>query len=138
MILRIEYGSVQVDDYMELHDERIQKVIKIMKIKKWHFIRYVPNREDIHHNYCILPVWDIPETTQKPQKIGAYVFNFSLVEEKSLLEDTEFKELADKLKRVPEPLRGYVGPLPKDEVTYRLLKINDELAPLPPKSGIWI
>ena len=137
MIRRIEKGT-KVDDYMDLHDERIQKIVKIMKIKPWSFIRYIPTKEDIRHNYCVLPISDISETTQAVSKIGAYIFNFSLVEEKSVLEKDEFKEIVNKLKRAPEPLRGFVGPLPKDEVIYRFLKINDELAPLPPKNGIWL
>ena len=137
MIVRVENGN-KIDDYMDLHDERIQKIIKIMKIKPWSFIRYIPSKEDIRHNYCILPVSDISENSMKATKIGAYIFNFSLVEEKAILEKADFIEVVTKLKRVPEPLRGYIGPLPKDEVIYRFLKINDELAPLPPKSGNWV
>lgn len=137
LIVRVEKGD-GVDDYMDLHDARVQRIMKIMKIKEWYFIRYIPNKDEIHHQYCILPISDIPDGTSKAERIGAYMFNFSFVEEKSVLESVEFKAFADKLKRVPEPLRGFVGPLPQDEVMYRLLKINDELAPLPPKSGNWV
>ena len=137
MIVRIERGEA-VDDYMELSDPRIQRIIKIMKVKEWFFVRYIPNKDDIHHNYCILPLSDIPDGSSKVTRVGAYIFNYSLVEEKSVLTSGKFKIIADKLKKVPEPLRGYIGPLPQDEVMYRLLKINDEVAPMPPKNGNWV
>ncbi len=137
MIYRIETES-RVDDYMDLQDERIQKIIKIMKIKDWFFVHYVPKRSTIHHQYCMLPVLELPENTSAIRKVGAYIFNFSLVEEKSMMTTKEFKDLADTLSRVPEPKHACIGPLPKDDATYRVLKINDTLSPMPPKTGNWV
>ncbi|MCR5725819.1 MAG: hypothetical protein K6G80_12115 [Treponema sp.] len=138
MIVRIETDE-RIDDFMDLQDERIQKILKIMKIKNWAFVHYVPKRTDIHHDYCMLPVYEIPEvSSSKIKKIGAYIFNFSLVEEKSMMTESAFKDLTKRLSKVPEPQIAYIGPLPKDDATYRVLKINDTLSPMPPKSGSWI
>ena len=137
MIVRVE-EETKIDEFMDLQDERIQKILKIMKIKDWYFVHYAPKRTDIHHQYCMLPVYEIPEGSSKIRKIGAYIFNFSLVEEKSMMTSEKFKELADLLSRVPEPQIAYIGPLPKDDATYRVLKINDTLSPMPPKSGSWL
>ena len=59
------------------------------------------------------------------------MFNFSLVEQQSMLKQVDFMTLVDALKKSREPFRGFVGPLPRDELSYRMMMINDELSIMP-------
>ena len=126
-------NSTKVDSYMDLQHAKAQTLIRAMKQKDWAFVLAVPTIEMIRHKYCILPVWDVDETGMgndlpTAKKIGTYVFNLSLVEQKTLLSKEDFAKLVEALKKSREPFRGYIGPVPHDELSYRMTMINDELS----------
>ena len=132
LIVQVQNGN-RIDDFMDLQHGKVQTLIRAMKQKDWAFVRYVPSIEQIRHKYCVLPIWELDETSRiaTAQKIGAYVFNFSLVEQQSMLKQVDFMALVDALKKSREPFRGFVGPLPRDELSYRMMMINDELSIMP-------
>ncbi|MBQ6780160.1 MAG: hypothetical protein IJP62_02895 [Treponema sp.] len=132
LIVQVQNGN-RIDDFMDLQHGKVQTLIRAMKQKDWAFVRYVPSIEQIRHKYCVLPIWELDETSRiaTAQKIGAYVFNFSLVEQQSMLKQVDFMTLVDALKKSREPFRGFVGPLPRDELSYRMMMINDELSIMP-------
>ncbi|MBD5428002.1 MAG: hypothetical protein HDR39_01545 [Treponema sp.] len=129
--------KVQVDNrtdlYMNIQHGKVQTLVRAMKQKDWAFVLSVPAIEKIRHKYCILPVWEIDDVGRlaTARRIGAYVFNFSLVEQRSMFATTDFATLAGELRKSREPFRGFVGPLPRDELTYRMMMINDELSIMP-------
>ncbi|MDE6349574.1 MAG: hypothetical protein K2N31_06295 [Treponemataceae bacterium] len=129
--------SVQVDNrvdtYMNIQHGKVQTLVRAMKQKDWAFVLSVPAIEKIRHKYCILPVWEIDDVGRlaTARRIGTYVFNFSLVEQRSMFSTTDFATLAGALRKSREPFRGFVGPLPRDELTYRMMMINDELSIMP-------
>jgi len=136
VIARIEHDG-RIDNYMSLDDPRVAKIIEIMKTRGWAYVRHIPSVEITKHRFCVLHISDVSQEFQTVQRVGGYIFNFSLVEEKTMIPPAVFEQVADGLKRVREPVRGFVGPLPKDEMTYNMLKIDDQLSPLPPSTGWW-
>lgn len=123
----------RIDTYMNIQHGKVQTLVRAMKQKDWAFTLSVPSIEKIRHKYCILPVWEIDDVGRlaTARRIGTYIFNFSLVEQRSMLSSTDFDALAGALRKSREPFRGFVGPLPRDELTYRMLMINDELSIMP-------
>ncbi len=123
----------RIDEYMDIQHGKVQTLLRAMKQKEWAFVLVVPSIEMIRHKYCIMPIWEIDDVgrTATARRIGAYVFNFSLVEQTSMLSIGDFANLVETLKKSREPYRGYVGPLPPDELNYRMMMINDELSIMP-------
>ncbi len=126
-------NSERIGEYMDIQHGKVQTLIRAMKQKDWAFVLAVPTIEMIRHKYCILPIWEVDDVgrTATARRIGAYVFNFSLVEQRSMLTTVDFATLVEALKKSREPFRGFIGPLPHDELSYRMMMINDELSVMP-------
>lgn len=126
-------NSNRIDEYMDIQHGKVQTLIRAMKQKDWAFVLAVPTIEMIRHKYCILPIWEVDDVGRvaTARRVGAYVFNFSLVEQRSMLAPTDFATLVEALKKSREPFRGFIGPLPRDELSYRMMMINDELSVMP-------
>ena len=126
-------NSERIEEYMDIQHGKVQTLVRAMKQKDWAFVLVVPSIEMIRHKYCILPIWEVDDMgrTATARRIGAYVFNFSLVEQRSMLTAVDFATLIDNLKKSREPYRGFIGPLPHDELSYRMMMINDELSVMP-------
>ncbi len=126
-------NSDRVGEFMDIQHGKVQTLIRAMKQKEWAFVLSVPSIEMIRHKYCILPIWEVDDMGRNAtaRRIGSYVFNFSLVEQQSMLTTTDFSNVIDALKKSREPFRGYIGPLPHDELSYRMMMINDELSVMP-------
>ncbi|MBR4463426.1 MAG: hypothetical protein IKS40_02295 [Treponema sp.] len=126
-------NSDRVEEFMDIQHGKVQTLIRAMKQKEWAFVLSVPSIEMIRHKYCILPIWEVDDMGRNAtaRRIGSYVFNFSLVEQQSMLTTTDFSNVIDALKKSREPFRGYIGPLPHDELSYRMMMINDELSIMP-------
>ncbi|MBQ3966731.1 MAG: hypothetical protein II684_07875 [Treponema sp.] len=126
-------NSDRVEEFMDIQHGKVQTLIRAMKQKEWAFVLSVPSIEMIRHKYCILPIWEVDDMGRNAtaRRIGSYVFNFSLVEQQSMLTTTDFSNVIDALKKSREPFRGYIGPLPHDELSYRMMMINDELSVMP-------
>lgn len=126
-------NSDRVEEFMDIQHGKVQTLIRAMKQKEWAFVLSVPSIEMIRHKYCILPIWEVDDMGRNAtaRRIGSYVFNFSLVEQQSMLSTTDFSNVIDALKKSREPFRGYIGPLPHDELSYRMMMINDELSVMP-------
>lgn len=120
------------DKYMDLQHEKVQNLLRIMKRMDWAFVRYVPTFDKIRHNYCILPISIVEDpTVGSVRKLGAYVFNYSVVEKKAMLSKDDFGQVVDSLGKSREPFQGYIGPLATDDLSYRLLMVNDEISVMP-------
>ena len=119
-----------VEEYLSIKDERVQKLLIVMKNKGWGFVRNVPNIAAIHHLYCIMPVAENTGygANYEFERAGCYVFNFSLVEQKTMLTSDAFAKVIDALRKIPEPNNVYIGPLPKTELDYRMKLIEDQLS----------
>ncbi len=126
-------NSDRIEEFMDIQHGKVQTLIRAMKQKEWAFVLSVPSIEMIRHKYCILPIWEVDDMGRNAtaRRIGSYVFNFSLVEQQSMLTTTDFSNVIDALKKSREPFRGYIGPLPHDELSYRMMMINDELSVMP-------
>ncbi|MCR5725820.1 MAG: hypothetical protein K6G80_12120 [Treponema sp.] len=130
LIIDIQNGP-RIEQYMDVRHAKAQNLLRVMKTKDWGFVRYVPTIDKIRHQYCILPISDISEEDTQVRRIGAYVFNYSVVEKKSLLAQNEFQNVLEIFGKSREPFIGFIGPLAQDDLSYRLLMVNDELSIMP-------
>ena len=123
----------RIESYMDIQHGKVQTLIRAMKQKDWAYVLAVPPTDKIRHKYCLLPIWDVESIGRvaTARRIGAYVFNFSLVEQCSMLSPADFATLVDRLRKSREPARGFIGPLPRDELGYRMIMVNDELSVMP-------
>ena len=126
-------NSNRTEEFMDIQHGKVQTLIRAMKQKDWAFVLVVPSIEMIRHKYCILPIWEIDDMGRNAsaRRIGAYIFNFSLIEQRPMLTTLDFGAVVEALKKSREPYRGYIGPLPRDELNYRMTMINDELSIMP-------
>ncbi len=132
LLVKVQVDN-RVDTYMNIQHGKVQTLVRAMKQKDWAYVLSVPAIEKIRRKVCSLPVWEIDDVGRRAtaRRIGSYVFNFSLVEQRSMFSSTDFATLAGALRKSREPFRGFVGPLPRDELAYRVMMINYEICIMP-------